>query len=105
MQTSVALLRMEAEYMATTAATQEALWQSRLLQQLGMHITLCIVIFEDNKATILFSDHPGDHRTTKHINTCVEFTRDHVTKPLLYAQHSCVCFNHYICYCEIPVHY
>ena len=90
-----------------------------------MHITLPIVIFEDNKAAILFSDHPGDHRTTKHINTRVEFTRDHVTKgdiklefvttqeqladamtkPLLYAQHSCVCFNHYICYYEFPAHY
>ena len=32
MQTSVAFSSMEAEYMATTAATQEALWQSRLLQ-------------------------------------------------------------------------
>ena len=125
MQTSVALSSMEAEYMATTAATQKALWQSRLLQQLGMHITLPIVIFEDNKAAILFSDHPGDHRTTKHINTLVEFTRDHVnkgdvklefvttqeqladamTKPLLYAQHSRVCFNYYICYYEFPAHY
>ena len=90
-----------------------------------MHITLPIVIFEDNKAAILFSDHPGDHRTTKHINTRVEFTRDHVTKgdiklefvttqeqladamtkPLLYAQHSRVCFNHHICYHDFSAHY
>jgi hypothetical protein len=105
---------MEAEYMATTAATQDAL---------GMHITLPIVIFEDNKAAILFSDHPGDHQTTKH--TRVEFTRDHITKgdiklefvttqeqladamtkPLLYAQHSHVCINHDTCYYEFPAQY
>ena len=33
MQTSVALTSMKAEYMAASAATQEALWQARLLQQ------------------------------------------------------------------------
>ena len=31
MQTSVALSSMEAEYMAASAATQEAMWQARLL--------------------------------------------------------------------------
>ena len=71
---------MKAEYMATTAASQEALWQTRLLQQLGMRVTLPVVLFEDNKSAILFSDHPGDHRTTKHISTRKEFTRDYVTK-------------------------
>jgi hypothetical protein len=113
MQTSVQLLRMEAKYMATTVATQEALWQSRLLQQLGMNITPLIVICKDSKAAIVFSDHHRDHRTTKRINTRVEFIWDHITmgdiklefvttqeqladamtKPLLYAQHSHVCIN------------
>ena len=36
MKSTVALSSMEAEYMAASAATQEALWQARLLQQLGM---------------------------------------------------------------------
>ena len=31
-RTTVALTSMEAEYMAASAATQEALWQARLLQ-------------------------------------------------------------------------
>jgi hypothetical protein len=34
MQTSVALSSMEAEYMAASAATQEAMWLNRLLHQL-----------------------------------------------------------------------
>ena len=42
MQTTVALSSMEAEYMADSAATQEALCQARLLQQLGMRVDLPI---------------------------------------------------------------
>ena len=35
MQTSVALSSMEVEYMAASAAAQEAMWLNRLLHQLG----------------------------------------------------------------------
>ena len=83
MQSSVALSSMKAEYMAASAATQEALWQTRLLQQLGMRLELPITLYEDNKSAILFSDHPGDHRTTKHIDTRKEFARDAVNKGLI----------------------
>ena len=76
MQTTVALSSMEAEYMAASAATQEALWQTRLLQQLGMRVDLPITLYEDNKSAIMFADHPGDHRTTKHIDTKVNFARE-----------------------------
>ena len=61
MQTTVALSSMEAEYMAASAATQEALWQARLLQQLGMRIELPNILYEDNESAIMFADHPGDH--------------------------------------------
>ena len=76
MQTSVALSSMEAEYMAASAATQEALWQARLLLQLGMRVDLPITLYEDNKSAIMFADHPGDHRTTKHIDTKINFARE-----------------------------
>ena len=69
LQSSVALSSMEAEYMAASAATQEAMWLNRLLQQLGFKTPRPTKIFEDNKAAILFSDHPGDHRRSKHIDT------------------------------------
>ena len=39
LQSSVALSSMEAEYMAASAATQEAMWLNRLLQQLGFKTT------------------------------------------------------------------
>jgi hypothetical protein len=76
MQTSVALSSMKAEYMAPSAATQEAMWQAQLLEQMSMRIDLPIKLYEDNKSAILFTDHRGDHRTTKHIDTCKEFARD-----------------------------
>ena len=54
MQTSVALSSMEAEYMAASAATHEAMWQARLLEQMGMRADLPIKLYEDNKSAIMF---------------------------------------------------
>ena len=62
--------------MQASAATQEALWQARLLQQLGMQVNLPITLYEDNKSDIMFADHPGDHRTTKHMDTKANFARE-----------------------------
>ena len=125
MQTSVALSSMEAEYMAASAATQEALWQARLLQQLGMRIQLPITLYEDNKSAIMFADHPGDHRTTKHIDTRKKFAReaqnngdikleyiptadqlaDGMTKALPTATFQLICLNNYLHYHEFEEHW
>ena len=77
-QTSVALSSMESEYMAASAAAQEAIWLNRLLEEMGFCSKKPIVLYEDNKAEILFSDHPGDHRRSKHIDTRKYFLRDAV---------------------------
>ena len=69
MKTSVALSSIESEYMAASAAAQEAIWLNRLLEEMGFHSKKPIILYEDNKAAILFSDHPGDHRRSKHIDT------------------------------------
>jgi hypothetical protein len=76
MKTSVSLSSMEAEYMTASAATQEDLWQARLSQQFGMRIKLPISLYEDIKSAIMFADHPGDHKTTKHIDTRTKFARE-----------------------------
>ena len=39
-QTSIALSTMKAESMAASAETQEAMWQARLLEQMGMRIEI-----------------------------------------------------------------
>ena len=79
MQTSVALSSIESEYMAASAAAQEAIWLNRLLEEMGFRSKKPITLYEDNKAAILFSDHPGDHRRSKHIDTRKYFLRDAVT--------------------------
>jgi hypothetical protein len=76
MQTSVALSSMKAEYMAASAAIQEAMWQARSLEQMGMRIDFLIKLYEDNQSVIMFMNHLGDHRTTKLIDTRKEFARD-----------------------------
>ena len=79
MQPSVALSSTESEYMAASAAAQEAMWMNRLLQQLGFKTSKPITLYEDNKAAILFVDHPSDHRRSKHIDTRRYFVREAVT--------------------------
>ena len=75
MQTSVALSNVEAEYMAASAATQEAMWQARFLEQMGMRVVLPIKLYEENKSAIMFTDHPGDHRNTIHLCKCLNEMR------------------------------
>ena len=125
MQTTVALSSMEAEYMAASVATQETLWQVRLLQQLGMQVDLPITLYEDNKSAIMFADHSGDHRTTKHIDTKVNFAReaqtngfikfvyvptaeqlaDGMTKALPSILFQSICLDHYLHRYEFEPHW
>ena len=125
MQTSVALSSMEAEYMAASAATQEAMWQARLLEQMGMRVDLLIKLYEDNKSSIMFADHPGDHRNTKHIDSRKEFARDAqthgitelvyvpteeqladgMTKALPYPTILAICLNNYLYCYEFSPHW
>jgi hypothetical protein len=65
--------------MAASATAQEAIWLNRLLEEMGFKSKKPITLYEDNKAAILFSDHPGDHRRSKHNDTRKYFLRDAVT--------------------------
>ena len=125
MQTSVALSSMESEYMAASAAAQEALWLNRLLQQLGLRTPTPTVLYEDNKAAILFADHPGDHRRSKHIDTRRHFVRetvvngeialvyiptaeqqaDGLTKALPLQTHQTLCLNKFLVQYVFPEHF
>jgi len=77
-QTSVALSSMEAENMSACAATQEALWLSRLLKEFGCKFSGPVTILEDNQACIYYSRSPGDHQRTKHIDQKYHFVREQV---------------------------
>jgi hypothetical protein len=88
-QRSVALSSTEAEYMALTQATKEAIWLSKLLADLkqdsaGTAVTAldtaatAVTIAVDNQSCIALSRNPEYHARTKHIDIQHHFVREAV---------------------------
>ena len=67
-QATVALSTAEAEYVALSTATQEAIWLRRLLADVGEPLEEPIVIHEDNQGAIAMAKNPVGHARTKHID-------------------------------------
>ena len=77
LQPTVALSSCEAEYMALTEATKEALWCSRFLNELGFReANLPILLRGDNQGAIALTENPEFHRRTKHIEIKWHWIRD-----------------------------
>ena len=77
-QATVAKSSTEAEYVALSFATQEAIWLRRLMSSIGCSAASPTVIFEDNQGAIELSRNPKHHNRTKHIDTSFHFTRERV---------------------------
>jgi hypothetical protein len=77
-QSSVALSTTEAEYMALSSATQEAIWLRQLLKDLHNPQQAATVIHEDNQACIAAVKNPTNHSRMKHIDIRYHFTREKV---------------------------
>jgi hypothetical protein len=77
-QPTVALSTAEAEYMAATQATKEALWLKQLLNELGFTQSQAIRIHSDNQGCIALTKNPAYHSRTKHIDIRHHFIRDSV---------------------------
>ena len=77
-QTSVALLTVEAEYLALSVATQEAIWLRHLQEELGVTNTGPTLIFEDNQGAISMAKNPVFHKRTKHVQIRYHFVREAV---------------------------
>ena len=79
LQPTVALSSADAEYMALSASTQEALYLRMLCSDL--HIT-CedapTVIHADNQSAIAMANNPTMTAANKHINIRHHFIRDHI---------------------------
>ena len=73
----VALSRSEAEYVALSFATQEAVWLRKLLSELGDSL-LPVVIKEDNQGAIAIAKNPIVHTRTKHIDIRYHYIREAV---------------------------
>lgn len=77
-QPTVALSTTEAEYMAMSSATQEAMWIRSLHGEL-FGKKLPYTIHCDNKGAIHLANTTAHHSRTKHIDIRHHFVRDHVT--------------------------
>ena len=76
-QHSVALSSTEAEYMAATHATKEAIWLHGLLVELGrISAGYSIPLLIDNQSAIALIKNPEHHERTKHIAIRYHFIRD-----------------------------
>jgi hypothetical protein len=75
-QTSIALSSTEAEYMALTQATKEALWLKRFLVELGQYNGGPVRIMVDNQSCMALARNPEFHARTKHIDIQCHFIRE-----------------------------
>jgi len=78
-QTSVAISTTEAEVVAASEATREAVWLKRLLSDI-VGFNEIPVIQIDNEAAIRLAQNPEYHRRTKHIQTRHFFVREKVSE-------------------------
>ena len=67
------LLSTEAEYMALTQATKEAIWLRSLLAELNYTQECSTTLFKDNQLAITLVKNPVNHMQSKHINIQYHF--------------------------------
>ena len=75
-QTCIALSTAEAEYVALSAAAQEAVWLQQLTSDLLNRSIQEKIIFEDNQSAICVAKNQQTHGRTKHIDIKYHFIRE-----------------------------
>ena len=68
----------EAEYIALSEATKEALNLRMLLRDLGFGLSAPMTLFSDNKGAISMSQHPTNKPATRHVDMRIHMCRQHV---------------------------
>ena len=86
-QPIVALSTAEAEYVAATAATCQAVWMRRMLKSLCQEQAKATVICCDNSSAITLSKNYVFHKRTKHIDTRFHYIRELVNNGEIVLQH------------------
>jgi hypothetical protein len=81
-QTCVALSTMEAEFVACSAAVQEAVWLKRFFEHLGFskNSGSPMTIHCDSQAAMAYVKDPKYHSKTKHIDIKYNFVRDIIAR-------------------------
>ena len=75
-QSIVALSSCEAEYIAATSATYQAVWMNRLIRELTNNDESTVKLMVDNQSAITLSKNLVHHVRTKHIDTRYHFIRE-----------------------------
>jgi hypothetical protein len=68
----------EAEYMAATQATREAVWWRAFLTELGLPPTGATTVYSDSQGAIALGKNPEHHKRTKHIDIQHHYVREQV---------------------------
>ncbi|KAL0378623.1 UNVERIFIED_CONTAM: hypothetical protein Sradi_3167800 [Sesamum radiatum] len=73
---------MEAEYIAASKASKEAIWMKNYIQKLAVvpSIVDLVVIFGDNNGAIAQAKEPISHHRSKHIVKCYHLLREMVNR-------------------------
>lgn len=82
-QNTVALSSAEAEIIALSEATKEALWIKQLLAEIDQPVKTPIIIYEDNQSCKKFVENGKASNRTKHIDVKYLFTKDYINKQII----------------------
>jgi len=77
-QATVALSTTEAEYVALSAAVQEAVWLRKVLSDLNLPMSEPTTLREDNQGAIAMTKNPIAHGRTKHIDIRYHYVKEAV---------------------------
>src|ERR1700678_430574 len=81
-QKTVALSSTEAEYMALSDCSRQAVWIQSLLRKLGIDIPT-VPICGDNQGSIFIGSNPVQERCSKHIDICYHYVRQLVEEKVI----------------------
>ena len=79
-QKCVALSTAEAEYIAMSTATQEAIWLRQLIAEISNSSKSPTLMFEDNQSAIAMARNPQFHGRAKHIEIKHHYVREQLSK-------------------------
>ena len=82
-QSVVTLSTAEAEYVALSTATQEAVWLRKLLESFGETQDKATVVMEDNQGAICIAKNPAEHSRTKHIDIRYHYIREALSENII----------------------
>jgi len=88
-QSCIALSTMEAEYVAYSAVTQDAVWLKKFLYHLKIvkSTSDLVTIYCDNTAAIAVAKDPKYHGKTKHIKMRYHYIREAITEQDVILKH------------------